>query len=199
MKNISLSLLLISCIIISCNNKTSKQDNPIPDAFNEDSKFSYSSRWSSDVIQQLFDEALDENEKLNDLNERILRIEKQKDDSLKMINQYINNNSVYWNSVKNYYSNLTDTVLIMQTKTLFDSLENEYNVRMSGTFNNLDKLRKSTNDLNDQHILLKLNTVKSIMIDYQNKTKPSILVIDQLTKDYDQLIKETEMWIENIK
>ena len=153
---------------------------------------SYSKRMNKDIIQQLFDEALEKDEKLQSINSRISKIQSIKTDSLEEYQTYIRNNQLYWNSLKQYASQLNDTTARDELKGMIETLEKKYNHEISHLDSIEKQIEKRDQKLEDQEILMKIFITHPMMSNYQRNEFPEINTLKSIRNMYDTLIRDTE-------
>jgi hypothetical protein len=202
MKNQLFITILISIIIIaSCSNKKkritdeSEIQNPTPEILdnNRDLKAASISRsYRADIIQELYQEAMNKNEKLKKLNNRINEIDGIKVDSLEQYNKFIQTNRNYYETVNEYINQLSDSTIKSELKEIFKVIENKYRVRASKLVSVVETIDSKSKFLNDQVILMKLLITEPMISNYQINESPNIETINNLVKKYDSLIKDVK-------
>jgi hypothetical protein len=185
--------------LFSCsNNKNNEPGEEIiqdqtPEIFDEKSDIaSISKRYEADIIQKLYQEALDKNQELNALNNRIIEIDNLKNDSLELYYKYINQNRNYYNTVDNYINMLNDSALKDDVNAIFEKLENEYSQSISMHERSVELTNTRTKMLNDRLILMKLFVTVPMMSNYQKNELPDIKTIKFIAEKYDTLIDATK-------
>ncbi len=201
MKKITLSIFIVF-LIISCSNRRKEQPqiqppiNQTPEIFQEtkiiDEIGKYSSRYKSNVISNLYSEALEKNNSLRELDSRIKEMNSIKNDSLDSYNQYHRINQQYWSSANNLLSQLNDSILRESTKELFNRLESDYKKRISNHEANKQLINKYEVSLKDQHLLMQLIVTAPMMVNFQRNEKPSIDGLKNLIKEYEMLLQESK-------
>jgi hypothetical protein len=204
MKN---KLKLINCILIlimiSCtDNRNVKEEqiiqNQTPEILDQtktDSKItSIKKRYSGDIVQELFDEAVSKDSKLKDLTDRIDKIGKSKSDSLIQYNTYIQNNNRYWSTANDYINQLSDSSIRKQMKEVFKNLKADYEKMIIQHKILDDKINLKTVTLSDQEILIKLLVTEPMMTNYQRNELPDIKKMNRIIYMYDTLINETKAY-----
>ncbi len=201
------ALVLFSFLIVfSCSDnsteKTSNQasGNETPEALNknafEQDISSISKRYRSDIISELYNEALENNPELKELNTRINRMGVVKNDSLKLYAKYANTNKNYWIAVNNYINQLNDSILKESVTEAFTEFENNYTLKVAEHESSLDTINKKSISLNDRLLLMKLMITAPMMMNYQKNELPDIESLKKLIKEYEKLIKETKQYTE---
>jgi hypothetical protein len=193
--------ILIPFFLINCDNKEKlpleEEINLTPDILGEGesdiSLNSFSKRYDSDIISKLYSEALDNNERLNILNEKIKNFT---NDSIiektKSFTKYSNINNSYWNSVDNYISSLNDSIIKNETTVFFDKLKLNYKNSIVNQTKLLNLIDTKKEELLDQLTLMKLFVTEPMMRNYQINEKPNIKELEDLISQYKDLVKESK-------
>jgi hypothetical protein len=149
---------------------------------------------NNDIVQQLFEEAMSKDEKLNSINSRIASITEIKKDSLESYNTYIRNNNNYWLSVRSYASQLSDTLLREELKVLIDGIEKKYQQKLTPLNTTITQIEDRQRTLRDQEILMKILVTEPMMNNYQRNEYPNIKKLEAVKKSYDTLIKDVKTY-----
>jgi hypothetical protein len=193
------ALFLSSCSDQKGNTEAVNPDET-PEMLNESKKdfsMSYNRRkWSSDIIQELFNEAVSKDPILKKLTLKIEAKHKTEIDSLESYLKYLENNNLYWTSVHGYINQMNDSSLIKETREVFDILETTYRKDIEAHVNATDTLDAKKKDLHDHIILMKLLVTQSMMENYQRNELPDIQIINKLIESNDSLINEIKDYSE---
>ena len=196
-----LLFFLVSLILFNCDNKEKlpleEELNLTPDILGEGesdiSLSSFSKRYDSDIISKLYSEALDKDEKLNSLNEKIKNFT---NDSIikktKSFTTYSNTNDHYWNSIDNYISSLNDSIIKKETITFFDKLKLNFENSLDNQTKLLSLIDTKKERLRDQLTLMKLFVTEPMMRNYQVNEKPDIKELEDLISQYKDLVEESK-------
>ena len=200
MKNQLFSIILICIILISSCSKNKKGTNdepenmnPTPEVLdnNRDLKESSMSRsYRADLIQELYQEAINKDDKLKNLNTRINEIDQIKEDSLKSFYKFVQTNRNYYETVNDYINQVSDSTIKVELKEIFKVIESKYKLRASKLVSDVEAIDSKTKILNDQVILMKLLITEPMMSNYQRNQLPNVEPIINLEKIYDALIKD---------
>jgi hypothetical protein len=202
-KNI-LKLVLIFCLIVGCGKDQSENNNSqelmseTPETLEQDRSLITDLKQGSyrgNIIERLYQEALDKNEDLKKLEDKIIEI---KSDSIseKIIDyvKYKEVNSSYWNNAKNYTKKLNDSLLEKSVTEIFTKLESDYEQKISAHENKMDDIRNLELDLADQQILMKLLITQTMISNYQSNELPDIKQLESLVKDLQNIINDTKTY-----
>lgn len=195
-------LFAVTFLLFGCSeNNTEKNDkqiilNETPESLNKENSLlsDFSSRnYRSNIIENLYSEALDNNAELEQLNNKIIEI---KSDSLKEKTEsylrYKNLNKSYWDNVKNYTERLKDSVLKIQVNEIFEQLEKDHDKRVSVHENKLEQINSLKYKLADQQILLKLFITQPMMSNYQINELPDVKHLESLIENIEDVIENSK-------
>ena len=202
-------LFLILLIITNCNNKPKNKSNEIQDISNQTPEVldekkdyglgSFSKRYDSDIISKLYNEALDKNLKLQQLNDKIKKMSVINNDSLSEYHKFIRVNDNYRSSAIEFANRIQDSVLKASTLKFIESAESNYETTMYNHKQKQLMIDKKSNLLDDKLIIMKLMITESMISNYQKNENPDIKKLENIIKKYDSLINATEEYTKNIK
>ena len=196
MKHHILLILIFSVILFSCSPEKpqiqiTEQATPEVLIENEKSVLDISSkRYSQDIIQQLYNEALENDPELQELNESLRNFEKVKPDSLKPVYNYISNKRSYWSAAFAYIDNITDSTLKSEMRSAFRKLEEKSQNDFAQHQNALDQLEAKTRSIKDHELLLNLLVTYELMNRYEQNELPPIQTITNQINQSDQHLTE---------
>lgn len=201
MKPNFLTSLFVLFLLMACGNYRPKEvsaetQNETPKVL-DDSKANVSSiskRYSSDIIQDLYNEAVEKDVNLKKLNDKLNGINEMKTDSLKRYSGYFQNNEKYWFSANSYISEISDSVLRNDLKEIFKKMESSYQSSISRHNTLMEKLEGKEKILNDYEILMKLSITLPMIARYQKNELPNIKTLNSIINVYDTLINETKKY-----
>lgn len=195
--------IILVTTLFGCNEKSKNNNQTNPNEIlaqtpqvleaRQDSKFTYiSKRSGSDIVVELYNEAIEKNEKLKQLNEQINQIYQIKNDSLAAYSKFSNTNQTYWTSATNHINQIQDSVLRQSTLEVFKAIEQNYQNKMADYEPKIKEIQRKDVLLSDQLILMKLFISESMMKNYQLNEKPAIKTLETIIKKYDKLIEESK-------
>lgn len=197
-------LLTLSIIlIVSCKLETERETEVAevkvtPEVLSEDGVYEgYSSkRLGYDMVESLFQEALQKNKDLTRLIDQIEAVRKQKTDSLKDYYKYINNNNKYWKSLEKQSSYLKDTLLRETVKKRIKRLKRYHDLR-NYSLRKMDTLIQFKQDeLDDLVVLMKIMVTETMMENYQENKFPDIDKLEQVKKAFENIIIKAKPFTE---
>jgi|WetSurMetagenome_2_1015567.scaffolds.fasta_scaffold98986_2 hypothetical protein len=200
MKNAFLITSLIFLFVCySCADNKPKVDsaemqNQTPDVL-DDAKpgiSSVSKRYTSGMVEDLFIEAMNKDDSLKAIVNEMNEMNNTKNDSLRAIKTYFQNNDMYWISANNYIDKLSDTLLKNDLREIFKSLETKYKKSTANHNYVVDNLENKAIVLRDCEIIMKLTISAQMMDNYQKNKLPALNGLKSLVVSYDTLINKTK-------
>jgi hypothetical protein len=190
----------------SCfDNKNSEETIPIQDQtpqILDDNKAEISSargRYDSDIIEKLFNQAITKDPELKTLTNDIDKMDELSVDSLKHYQDYIQNNEMYFNSAEKYISMIGDSTLKRDMESIYKTLEEQYQYRISNHKNLGETLEKKVRILKDYEIVMELSVTIPMICNYQKNELPDIKGLKNLVGMYDTIIDRTRSYTQTIK
>lgn len=145
------------------------------------------------MIDELYQEELDRNERLQELDQRILDHQAMTSDSLEEINTYISNNETFFQEAgQSWIPHLTDSTLRQQEKSQLEVFERKHLERIKSLTIELERLKHKRIEIADHYWQLKLKTVEEMMHQYQLASLPGKQSVLSLIKDQNTILKEIE-------
>lgn len=192
-------ILLYNCSERNNEKINSENLNATPETLEQtDSKISYSSiskRYGGNILEELYQEALEKSKKLEILNERIKEITS---DSLQTKTndfiKYRNVNNDYWNTAENYANNINDSIAKKSIIEIIEKLKEKYEKKIAKHETKMSEIEVLKSKLNDQIILMKLFVTEPMISNYQINELPEKSKLESIIKDYNELIEQTEKY-----
>ncbi|PIB36996.1 hypothetical protein BFP72_17100 [Reichenbachiella sp. 5M10] len=148
--------------------------------------------YREDIIDRLFDEAVNEDPKLESLVGALGSMDKVSWDSLDAYRSYTQTNEQYWSSFKEYVSQFNDSTWERPMHLLLDSLQEIQRQRMAQHTSAEEHIQENQKRLADQVVLLKVWVTQSMMQRYQQNELPDLATLKAIQERYDSLIREVE-------
>ena len=205
--NKHLLILLFAISLFSCNNNEQAPVNQntteqTPEALVEDKSLKISSgdgRFSSNIIEELFEEALEKDQKLQSVIANLNQAQEMKPDSLAAYHLYKRNMQDYWSALHRYALRLSDSTTREQLTSFIKALESKQNQRLSPLDSLVSKIDSSEQSLADMQILMKILVTEPMMNNYFRNEYPSVKSIESVIEAYDQSAQEMEPYTKIVK
>lgn len=201
MKLLYSAVVVFSIIFSSCtnNNPPVPENKPeeTPKALQQDkgsSEISLLSKrsYGDDLVEDLFNELLEKDAALNELEHAISKLKEDKKDSAESFNAFNLKNNSYYNSANTHSGAIKDSVLKQRIKLLLDNSLSKYKSAASGHNNLIAAINSKDITLNDLHIILKLTRTLGMIEKYQAKDLPSTKPLENTSKAYDKIITRAD-------
>jgi len=193
----SLTTVLLFLSIYSCspqeNKPTPQQETPKALTENNKSDYSLSSkRGSSDLVNEIYQEEVGKSELLQNLEKKIANIPDDKADSLQSFEGFDSKNTSYYNSATEKANSISDSLLKKKMLEIITASESAYESQIAEINSLLKNIDQESDRLKDYHTILKLKLTLPIIQKYQKTNQPSLKSLQQVSKEYDGLIRTTD-------
>jgi hypothetical protein len=192
-----LLLLALTLSILSCSQQKNEntEEPPVPKAL-EEQKSDYSLvskvRYSNDLVQELYNEIIEKDKELKDLETAIINIRSRQADSLENFNNFDQKNNSYYQTAKSYLAGIKDSVLKKRIEQIVTKSSESYK-NLTIPHQQLVLQTKALEEkLNEVHISLKLVSTLALMEKFQKEYLPSKQPIIMLNKTYGQVIHKVD-------
>ena len=193
MKKHTIIILTITLLALSsCLKPVREEENVTPEVFQEhdfiEEVSSYKRGYSS-VTEQLYNELLEKDEELKQIEEKIKKLS---DDNYKNnieINKFLSNNSIYYSEVKSYAKTIQDSILRNEIISKINLSEEDYKNKTADIKALKDILNKKITDLNDYKTALKIVLTDKSIKSYQDNYEQDTTSISKLINRYNNIIK----------
>jgi hypothetical protein len=149
---------------------------------------SFRIRSNYDIVEQLFEEAMNKDENLMSLNKRIEEVEDLKADSLEAYRDYIQKNQNYWHSLSSYANQLSDSTLKRDLNVLISTLKEKHDKKVLPLNSVVAQIDSNKRVLRDYEILMKIIVTEPMMSNYQRNEYPKMQTLKSVKNAYDSLI-----------
>jgi len=187
MKSIYIFLL---AIFISCNSKrTQPQQNNIPEALQDNKKSSlavYSKRGFDDLVEDLYNEKLENDPELSKLDRLYKGLNESKNDSLEELNKYVEKNNSYYSSADQHLNRIQDSSLKKEIEIILLNNKNRYKQKLNYLRSLEGSLDLISANATDRYNAVKLLVSLSMIGSFQDAT-PSSKPIESVINSYNKL------------
>lgn len=156
-------------------------------------------RFSSNIIEELFEEALEKDQELQSVIAKLNKAQEMKLDSLAAYYSYQRNMQNYWSALHRYALRLSDSTTREQLTSFIEALQSKQNQRISPLDSLVSKIDSSEQSLTDMQILMKILVTEPMMNNYFRNEYPSVKSIESVIEAYDQSAQEMEPYTKVVK
>ena len=190
-------ILLFVFFTGSCKEEEQKKplkSKGIPNALQEKSVdvSGLSKREKADLIEVLYNEVIQKDHALMQLENEITNLQESKADSLKAFSLYEENNKEYYAVYEKHLPDIQDPALRKRMKKILDSSLLNYRKK----FTEHQKISDSTNEmytaLSDLHWLLKLSKTLAVIENYQGENMPDTMTLKRTMQHLNNIIQKTD-------
>ena len=187
MRHIISFLLII--IFLSCKQETAHKEQPAetPKALQENKKASimeYSKRGNDDLVDDLYDEKLDELPELKTLDKKFNDLNKNKIDSLAVFHKFDVKNNDYYRSADAHLNRVQDSFLKNELRVFFENNKTAYANSISRLKNLEDQIDKQYMAAIDRRVALKLFVTLNMMNEFRKSNIPSVSSLETVANNY---------------
>ncbi len=150
--------------------------------------------YNNSLIDYFYNEALNTNKKLLELDRQIENVDNIKLDSLKSIQDFERYNNRFYNEAYQLVLSIKDTTKVKKIKELIEYSKLEFDNQMKNHIDLINLGNKRQQDLNDLHIIMKLITAEKYIKVYQEGI-PSDRSNKNVNAHIEELINKTESYI----
>lgn len=158
----------------------------------------YSSGRKNNIVDDLFQEAIDKDAALGELVNEIYAYsyykKSSKIEATQPFFQYQATNKSYWRAAQQEIEQIKNPQRKDSVKEAFKLLEEAYQASIEKQINALAEIQQKAEQLSDQMIILKLCITSKMIQTYQINELPEIAELKTLIAEYDTLINQTETY-----
>jgi len=189
-------ILLLLFAIYSCKYDEQykpKKSKGIPNALQERSvEVNRLKQKDTDLVEILYNELLDKDPSLKQLENEITKLQENQSDSLKTFTLYNNNNKEYYAIYQKHLDDIKDSALRRQVKKILDSSMRAYKKKFFEHQKVFDSTSEMYNALSDVHWILKLSRTLAVMEKYQDENMPDTTSLKRTMQQLTNTIQKTD-------
>lgn len=183
-------------ILTSCTQKKSQtlQQHNIPEAL-EEKKVDFSivsKRYENDLVQNIYDELLKGDKKLQQFESSVEKIRSDKPDSLEYVHSFTNKNTAYYNSAGRYLSSIKDSLLRNRIKEILTESNNRFKSGLAQHDNLIQQIEAKEDQLNGLQYAIKIISTLPVIEKYQQENRPLLNPLQAINHEFSKLIAEAE-------
>lgn len=180
---------LLLFLFLSCTQKkeTREQEVDTPKALQENNKSSlieYAKRGPGDLVDELYDEKLEESSELKTLDKKFNELNQSKIDSLAVLHKFDSKNDNYYRAADAHLSRIQDSFLKNELKTFFDNNKTAYSNSISRLKNLEEQIDKQYISSIDRRIALKLLVTLNMMNEFRKNDTPPVSSLESIVNNY---------------
>ncbi len=126
----------------------------------------------NDLVHELYDQAVKQNDDLQDLQESISKFYKKKNEALEKYNSYTNYNTRYYSDARQKMEQITDSVSKKKAIALISNSEKNYRNSLSDWQNRINMMNAKERELTNLHSLLQIMVSETMIVKYQSGNFP---------------------------
>lgn len=180
-------LLLFTFLSCEQQEENIEQQAHTPKALQENKEVSfieYSKRGPDDLVDELYDEKLEQTSGLRTLDKKFNDLNKSKIDSLAIFHKFDSKNNDYYRSADAHLNRMQDSLLKDELRTFLDNNKSAYSSsirRLKGLEDQIDKQYISTID---KRIALKLFVTLNMMNEFRKTHMPPVSSLESVFNNY---------------
>jgi glutathione peroxidase-family protein len=190
-------------LLISCNQhplKTTPNPSPeIPQALEDKKSADFSivskSRVQNNLIDELYEELLQNNTQLQEIESGIKDINAHKQDSLSDFETFLEKNTDYYRNASHYMASLRDSSLKKKIEQILVSSNKTLEIKTAVHKSLIQQIENKSLQFADLHTALKIVTTLAVMEKYQQEHLPSVKPIQKILTGYTNLVVKTDSLI----
>lgn len=188
-------ILFPFCVLffISCKQKSEdrvQQQSNVPHALQDEKSSnitSFKKKGPEDMVDELYEEAIKNSQRLAFLEDKIPNLNEMKNDSIRVFEKYKFKNQDYYTSAFRHLNSIRDSILKKEIDAVFEKDKTKYNniiARLNDLRNELDKQSMYTDD---HRVVLKLFVTLGMMEQYREPNTPSSMLLGSVLNEYKTL------------
>ena len=150
----------------------------------------YSGGGYKDLVEELYDQAVKQNDNLKSIEDGIDKFEKKKEEALAKYNSFTSYNYRYYNDAKAKATTITDATTKQKAIDIISKSEIRYNNKLTEWKLAIAALNTRETELNDLHALLKITITEQMIDKYQTTELPDNSKLKEATNDLPGLIQK---------
>ena len=126
-----------------------------------------------DLVEELYDQAVKQNDNLKSIEEGIEKFYKNKEDAIEKYNSFTSYNNRYYADAKSKAATIADAATKQKANDIISKSEAAYRTKTADWQNTIAALNANERELNDLHALLQVLITEPIIAKFQNSELPN--------------------------
>ena len=195
MKTVTLSLITLLLILVSCNHISSKkadQQTAVPKPLQDDiDDYSIKKSRGDNLLQDIYADQVGKQPELQNLENLMKHFYDGLPDSVKSFQIYDNKSTAYYRSANDALNNMQDTVLRDRLRALINESKHKYLDTIKRFSTLMAHIDSNKIKIEDYHTVLKIVTTLPVIETYQYKNLPDIKSVANLANEAQRLKAKT--------
>lgn len=145
---------------------------------------------SKDLVDELYFQAVKQNNNLEAIEEDIEKFYKRKSEAMEKYNSFTVYNNRYYSDARANANNIADTSTRKKAVEIITKGETRYRSKLAGWESVIASLSKNEKELTDLHTLLKILVTEPIMEKYQQNNLPDSNKASEVNDDLKKVIQK---------
>jgi hypothetical protein len=143
-----------------------------------------------DLVEQLYFQAVKQNENLKSIEESIEDFQRNKDEAIEKYNNFSSYNNRYYSDAKTNAAEISDGNIRQRTLDIINKSESAYNTRLTEWKNIIATMKEKEKELRDLHVQLMILTSIPSIEKYQSSSFPDPSRTKEANADLQQVINK---------
>lgn len=150
-----------------------------------------------DPVDELYDQAIKQNEKLEAVEDGISRFYKKKSEAVDKFNSFVYYNERYYSDARSKASAITDAATKQKAMDIISKSESAYRTKIATWQTDIAALNARERNLNELRTLLKIKVTEPMIARYQDAEMPGNAKLKEAAADLESLIGQINGLIQN--
>lgn len=141
-----------------------------------------------DIVDELYDQAVKQNDNLQSIEDGIDKFYKKKADAMEKYNSFTSYNSRYYSDARAKAASISDSVSKRKANEIISRSETAYYSSLTEWQTTIASLNKNEKELNDLRTLLKISVTEPMIKKYQEGNMPDNSKLKEANNDLQNII-----------
>lgn len=143
-----------------------------------------------DLVEELYDQAVKQNDALESIEVSIEKIYKNRNEAIEKYNSFTSYNNRYYTDAKAKASTITDTATKQRAYDLISKSEAAYKTKITNWENSISALNANEKELTNLHALLEIMIANTMIEKYQSTGLPDNTKLKEVNSDLLKVIEK---------
>ena len=146
-----------------------------------------------DLVEELYDQAVKQNDNLKSIEEGIEKFYKNKNEAIEKYNSFTSYNNRYYADAKTKAITIADAVAKQKANDIISKSEAAYRTKTADWQNTISTLNANERELNDLHALLQVFITEPIIAKFQNSELPNSAKAKEMNSELLKVIEKIKV------